>query len=141
MKINSKNNLRALVVVLGILFTPLAAFAFDSDHHDHGIEVETVDSNEAYPTKIHAQITDNGVEIDGTLKRKGHKNRRLHGTIMVALVSKKGTVLETKALKIKNKSGSAKHDHYRKFSTTMMIPKTKGFSIRIRHAPGKSESE
>jgi len=134
MIINIRRNLKFLILALGFLVTPLMAFAFDANHHNHGVKVETMDSNEAYLTKIHAQNTETGVEIVGTLKRKGHKNRRLHGYIIIEVVSKDGTMIDTKTLKLNNKSGPAKHDHYRKFSTTMMSPKINKFHVRIRHS-------
>jgi len=136
-----KHNFKTLLIILGLLTTPLTTFAYDSEHNNHGIKVETSDTRLAYPTNIHTFISEKGVEIQGALKRKGHKNNRLRGTIVIALVSADGMVIEQKTIKVRNKSGSAKHDHSRTFSTTMMLPKTKDFSVRVRHILGKVEKE
>lgn len=122
-------------VLLSCLITPMTISAHESVDFSHPTSVETVDSRLAYPAEIHVQVTDQGVEIKGILKRKaGHKTKRLRGHVDVELFDNNGKLMESKKLLVRRKMGSVRHDKRRKFFAVLPLPKTKEFSVRVRHS-------
>ena len=123
-------------VVLSCLMMPMTVSAHESVDTLHAIPVETVASRLANPTEIHVQVTEQGVEVKGKLKRKGHKNKSLRGHVDVELLNNIGEVIESKKQLIRSRAGSAKHDHSRDFSVVLPLPETEEFSVRVRHVIG-----
>ena len=95
----------------------------------------------AYPAKGHVQVTEQGVEVKGKLKRKGHKNKSLRGHVDVELLDSVGGVMESKKQFVRSRGGSAKHDHSRDFYVVLPLPETKEFSVRVRHSTGGDKYE
>ncbi len=137
------NRYRALItaVIFSALVTPLTGFAHEAVDTLHAIPVETVSSRLASPTEIHVQVTDQGVEVKGKLKRKGHKNQSLRGHVDVELLDTIGRIIERKKQVLRSGGGSAKYDHSRYFSVVLPLPKTKEFSVRVRHSTGGDKHE
>ena len=125
-----------LGAVFSLLVTPMTGVAHESNDPLHPIPVETVDSRLAYPTNIHVQVTDDGLEIKGKLKRKGHNNKTLRGHVDVEVIDSAGNVLESKKVSISSRKGSSKHDHYRDFSIVLAAPESEKYSVRVSHAMG-----
>jgi len=140
MNSNHIRNLMTAVVFSGLVL-PFTGFAHESVDTLHAIPVETLDSRLASPTEIHVQVTDQGVEVKGKLKRKGHKNQSLHGHVDVELLDAIGRIVESKRQSVRRRSGSAKHDHSRDFSVVLPLPEAKEFSIRVRHSTGGDKHE
>ena len=122
--------------VFSLLVTPLTGLAHESNDPLHPIPVETVDSRLAYPTNVHVQVTDAGLEIKGKLKRKGHNNKTLRGHVDVEVIDSVGKVLESKKASISSRKGSSKHDHDRDFSVVLETPESEEYSVRVSHAMG-----
>ena len=120
---------------------PLTGFAHEAVDPLHAIPVETVDSHLVNPTGIHVQVTDQGVEVKGTLKRKGHKNQSLRGHVDVELLDTNGRIMKSKKQAVRSRGGSAKHDHSQDFSVVLPLPRTKEFSVRVRHSTGGDNHE
>ena len=137
----STNHIRNLMagVVLSCLMTPLTGLAHEPVNPLHTIPIETVDSRLASPTNIHVQVTDQGVEVKGKLKRKGHKNQMIRGHVDVELVGENGQVLESETLSIIPLSGPSKHDHDRDFTLVLPQPVVKDYSVRVRHNIGMDD--
>lgn len=138
------NRIRTLMagVVLSCLMMPMTGFSHEAVDPLHAIPVETVDSRLAYPTEIHVQVTDQGVEVKGTLKRKvGHKRQSLRGHVDVELLDTIGRIIESKKQSLRSRGGSAKHDHSRDFSVVLPLPEAKEFSVRVRHSIGGDDHE
>ena len=122
--------------VFSLLVMPMTGFAHETIDPLHPIPVETVDSRLAYPTKVHVQVTDAGLEIKGKLKRKRHNNQSLRGHVDVAVIDSAGKVLESKKVSISPRKGSSKHDHDRDFSTVLALPEGEEYSVRVSHTVG-----
>lgn len=118
------NRIRTLMaaVVFSCLVTPLTGFAHEAVDPLHSIPIETVDSRLAYPTEIHVAVTDQGVEVEGKIKRKGHKSMSLRGHVDVELLDSIGRVLESGTVRLSPRSGTTKHDHDRDFSVVLPLP-------------------
>ena len=125
-----------LGAVFSLFVTPITGVAHESADPLHPVPVETVDSRLAYPTKVHVQVTDAGLEINGKLKRKGHNNKTLRGHVDVEVISSAGKVLESKKVSISSRKGSSKHDHDRDFSVVLATPESEEYSVRVSHAVG-----
>lgn len=130
-----------VALTLGVYLVLPVAHAHEPVDPAHAIAFETVDSRLAYPTEIHVQETEQGVEVKGKLKRKGHKNRMLRGHVDVELVDTDGQVLESKKVSFSPRSGSAKHDHTRDFSVVLPLPDVKEYSVRVSHSIGGDKHE
>ena len=104
---------------------PTTGFAHESADPLHPISVETIGTSLAYPTQVHVQQTDQGLEIKGKLKRKRHNNQSLRGHMDVDLIGTAGKVLESVKVLISPRRGSLKHDH-----------ESEKFSVRISHILG-----
>jgi len=128
---------KALLVVC--LLAPWGVNAHDPVDSMHAIPVETVGTSLAYPTQVHVQETDEGLEVKGKLKRKGHKNKTLRGHVDVELVDSNGQVLESKKVSISPRTGSSKHDHDRDFSAVLALPEAQEYSVRVTHSVGGHE--
>jgi len=63
-----------LAIVFSFIVAPMTVSAHEAVDPLHSIPVEIVGSRLAYPTQIHVQVVDEGVEVKGKLKRKDHKN-------------------------------------------------------------------
>jgi len=137
------NRIRTLMttVVFSCLIMPLTGFAHEAIDPLHAIPVETVDSRLANPTGIHVQVTGQGVEVKGTLKRKGHKNQSLRGHVDVELLDTNGRIMESNKQAVRSRAGSAKHDHRQDFSVVLLLPRTNEFSVRVRHSIGGDDHE
>ena len=138
MKTNRIRNLMTAVIFSGFV-TPLTGFAHEPVDPLHSIPIEMVDSRMAKPTGIHVQLMDQGVEVKGKLKRKGHKNISLRGHVDVELLNTAGQVIESEKLSISHRSGTAKHDHDRDFSIVLPLPEEKEYSVRVRHSTDNSD--
>ena len=139
------NTHRIHSLVVGIVFScivmPMTVSAHESVDTLHSIPIETVGSRLAYPTETHVQVTDQGVEVKGKLKRKGHKNQSLRGHVDVELLDTIGNIVESKKQVVRSRGASAKHDHSRGFSVVLPLPETKEFSVRVRHRIGGDDHE
>lgn len=138
------NRYRALItaVIFSGLVTPLTGFAHEPVDTLHATPIETVGSRLASPTEIHVQVTSQGVEVKGALKRSiSRKRQSLRGHVDIELLDVKGQVIELVTLPIRSRPGSAKHDHKRRFSAVLPLPETKEFSIRVRHSTGGDKHE
>ncbi|NOZ55149.1 MAG: hypothetical protein GXP08_18765 [Gammaproteobacteria bacterium] len=60
-------------VIFSSLVLPSIGFAHEPVGPMHAIPVETVDSRLAYPTDIHVQVIDQGVEVKGNSNARGIK--------------------------------------------------------------------
>ena len=140
MNINCIRNLM-LAIVFSCIVTPMTVSAHEAVDPLHSTPVETVGSRLAYPTQIHVQVVDEGVEVKGKLKRKGHKSLSLRGHVDVELLDSIGRVLASEKLSISPRSGPAKHDHDRDFSLILPLPQEKEYSVRVRHSIGGHDHE
>ena len=130
-----------MAVTFSCLVTPLTGFAHEPADPMHGIPIEMVDSRLAKPTEIHVQVTDQGVEVKGKLKRKGHKNLSLRGHVDVELLDTVGRVLKSEKLSILHRSGQAKRDYGRDFSIVLPLPEEEEYSVRVRHNVGMDDHD
>jgi len=128
-------------LALGAYLTLPVVHAHEPVDPAHAIPFETVDSRLAYPTEIHVQETEQGVEVKGKLKRKGHKNVSLRGHVDVKLLDALGRVLESETQPLRTRAGSAKHDHDRDFSVVLPLPDVKEYSVRVSHSIGGDKHE
>ena len=135
MKLFRKNTFPK-VILIGCLLAPWGVNAHEPVDPMHAIPVETLDSRLAIPTNIHVQITDQSVEVNGKIKRKGHKNMSLRGHVDVELVDSNGQVLESKKVSVSPRTGSSKHDHDRAFSAVLALPEAQEYSLRVTHSVG-----
>ena len=121
--------------VFSLIVMPMTGLAHEPTDPLHPVAVETIGTR-FYPTQVHVQQTDEGIEIKGKLKRKGHNNRTLRGHVEVEVIDTEGKVLESKKVSISPRKGASKHDHYRKFSIVLALPESDGFSVRVSHSMG-----
>jgi len=137
------NRIRTLMTaaVFSCLVTPFTGFAHEPVDSMHAIPVETVDSSMARPSGVHVQVTDQGVEVKGKIKRKGHRNMTLRGHVDVELLDSIGRVLASETQALRTRSGSAKHDHDRDFSVVLPLPDVKEYSVRVSHSLGGDNHE
>lgn len=116
-----RNKILAKAVLVGCLLAPWGVNAHNSVDPMHATPVETVESSMARPFGIHVKITNQGVEVKGKIKRKGHKNISIRGHIDVELVGANGQVLQSKKVSISPRTGSVKHGHDRSFSVVLFV--------------------
>lgn len=134
-----RKNIFAKVILVGCLLSPWGVNAHEPVDPMHAVPVVPVDSRMARPTGIHVQVTDQGVEVNGKIKRKGHNNMSLRGHVDVELIASNGQVLESKKVSMSMRSGSSKHDHDRDFSTMLALPEAQEYSVRVTHSVGGHE--
>ena len=134
-----RKNIFAKVILVGCLLSPWGVNAHEPVDPSHAIPVETVGTRLAYPTQVHVQETDAGLEIKGKLKRKGHNNKTIRGHMDVELIGSNGQVLKSKKVSISARSGSSKHDHDRDFSVVLALPEAQEYSVRVTHSVGGHE--
>ena len=131
-----RKNAFAKVILVGCLLAPWGVSAHEPVDHTHATPIEVAGTRLAYPTKVHVQETDAGLEVKGKLKRKGHNNKALRGHVDVELIGSEGQVLESRKISISARTGSSKHDHDRDFSVVLSLPETQEYSVRVTHSMG-----
>lgn len=97
------------------------------------VKLETTDTRLAHPDRIQVNKLKNALQVTGVIKRKRHNNQQIRGHVDIELLSSNGKVIESKLIELKNKVGSAKHDHMRKFSATFSMPDSSDYHVAVKH--------
>lgn len=114
------------------LCAPLASTAHEAVDPLHATPVEIVESRLATPKEIHVQETDQGVKVEGILQRRGHLSIKIRGHVDVELLDANGQVLSRATTVVAPQSGSAEHDHSRRFSALLPKPSA-AYKVRVVH--------
>jgi len=102
----------------------------------NGYQIETIASQEAYPSGIQVKPVENGLQISGRVTHNLHQAIRIRGHVEIELLDANNKIVKQITVPLKHQSGLAKRQHYSSFSVIIPDTESKEYRIRIRHHIG-----
>ena len=124
------------LIPMTFLFMSLAPAIAVSSDLTNTINIESVSTARAYPIITEAHTEGDQLVLKGKLKRKKHDRQRIRGHVDIQVLDKNRKIIDQRTVKTKQHPGTATHDHFRTFKTSLDMPQTKEFKLKIYHHIG-----